>query len=121
MVVRAAHTRPPASTTTLVASPCFPSRQGAQPLLAPAARRPGRPVFPSLCGQYTAVLAPHGSIYDRQRQGRAVERATRPTPPSSTAAPLVMPPKRNLRGFQATTGSRAVVPVHRSAQQSADR
>jgi hypothetical protein len=39
-------------------------------------------------------------------QGRSVERATRPTPPSSTAAPLGAPPRRGLRGVQATKSSR---------------
>src|SRR5215475_7118886 len=31
-----------------------------------------------------------------------------PTPPSSTAAPSHTPPRRGLRGFQATTGSRSL-------------
>jgi hypothetical protein len=41
-----------------------------------------------------------------RRQGRSVARAKGPTPPSSTAAPSHTPPRRCLRGVQATPGSR---------------
>src|SRR5262249_56604504 len=37
IAVRAVHAWPAASATSLVSSPCFPSRQRVQPLLAPAA------------------------------------------------------------------------------------
>jgi hypothetical protein len=41
---------PTSSATSLVSSPCSPSRPGAQPLLAPAVPSQVRPVFPSSCG-----------------------------------------------------------------------
>jgi hypothetical protein len=53
-----------------------------------------------------APSAPRCCAHGRERQGRSVERATRPTPPSFTAPPWRTPPRRGLRGFQATTGSR---------------
>src|SRR5215831_17386260 len=106
MVVQAAYGRPAASATAWASSPCFSRRQGAQALLAPAVRRPGRPIFPSLCGQHTAVLAPHSSTYGHKRQGRSVERARRPTPPSSTAPPWRTPPRLRLGGVPAPPGLR---------------
>ena len=50
--------------------------------------------------------APRRCAHGSERQGRTVERATRPTPPSFTAPPWRTPPRRCLRGVQATTGSR---------------
>jgi hypothetical protein len=41
-----------------------------------------------------------------RRQGRSVAQAKRPTPPSSTAAPSLTPPRPCLRGVQATPGLR---------------
>ena len=52
---------------------------------------------------HTGVGAPAGTAL--RQQGRSVERAVRPTPPSSTAPPLCTPPRRCLRGCQATIGS----------------
>src|SRR5712691_9598331 len=52
--------------------------------------------------------APHCSTHGSKRQGRSVERAKMPTPPSSTATPWLTPPRLRLRCFQATTGSRSL-------------
>lgn len=64
-LARAAQARPASSATLLVSSPCSPSRQSAQPLLAPVVRTPVRPVFPSRCGQLAAALAQRWT--DRER------------------------------------------------------
>ena len=52
----------------------------------------------------TGVSTPAGTAL--RRQGRSVERAVRPTPPSSTAAPSHLPPRRSLRGVPTTKSSR---------------
>jgi len=53
-----------------------------------------------------APSAPRCCAHGREWEGRSVERATRPTPPSSMAAPSLTPPRPCLRGFQATQSSR---------------
>jgi hypothetical protein len=74
--------------------------------------------FPETSGR-AAVSRPVSTAL--RRQGRSVARAKGPTPPSSTAAPCGIPPRRCLRGVQATTSSRTNGSVRQSAQRSADR
>ena len=50
--------------------------------------------------------APRRCAPGKERQSRSVERATGPTPPSSTTPPWLTPSRPCLRGFQATQSSR---------------
>jgi hypothetical protein len=50
--------------------------------------------------------APGRCAHGKERQSRSVERATGPTPPSSTAPPWLTPSRHRLRGVQATQSSR---------------
>jgi len=57
-----------------------------------------------------APSAPRRCAHGSERQGRSVARAEGPTPPSSTAPPLLTPPRRCLRGVPATPGLRTSGP-----------